>query len=242
MAIAREQIIDVALALLDEGGIDNVTTRRLAERLHVQQPALYWHFRSKQELFDAISERMMAEGHTRRIPKRGETWQQFVAENARSFRRALRAHRDGARVHAGTKPAPADIAGLEAQLDAYVRAGFTPQIALEAGIAIGRYVVGCVLEEQADADRRFDPRDFIEEFAGYPHLYETLKDHLSVTDAEGDEIAFEAGLQLIIDGLEAHLRRPRPTRHPGGGRPPRPAGNQARTGQRGGPRAPRRER
>jgi len=242
MALAREQIIDVALALLDEGGIDNLTTRRLAERLHVQQPALYWHFRNKQELFDAISERMMAQGHTRRAPKRGETWQQFVAENARSFRRALRAHRDGARVHAGTKPAAADIAGLEAQLEVYVRAGFTAQIALEAGIAIGRYVVGCVLEEQADADRRFDPREFIEEFAAYPHLYETLKQHLSVSDAEGDEIAFEAGLQLIIDGLEAQLSRPRPTRHPGGSRTPRPPRNQARTGQRGGQRTPRPQR
>lgn len=241
MAIAREQIIDVALALLDEGGIDNVTTRRLAERLKVQQPALYWHFRNKQELLDAVSARMMATGHTRRTPKRGETWQKFVAENARSFRCALLAHRDGARIHAGTKPVPADIAALETQLDIYVRAGFTSKTALEAGIAIGRYVIGCVLEEQADADRRFDPRDFIEEFAAYPHLYETLKGHLSVSDKEGDEIAFEAGLQLIIAGLEAQLERQRPTRH-SGGRAVRPSGNQTRTGERGGHRSPGRER
>jgi TetR/AcrR family tetracycline transcriptional repressor len=231
MALAREKIVDVALELLDDGGIDNLTTRRLAERLHVQQPALYWHFRNKQELFDAISERMMAEGHTRRAPKRGETWQEFVAENARSFRRALLAHRDGARVHAGTKPAPADIAGLEAQLDIYVKAGFTPQTALEAGIAIGRYVVGCVLEEQADADRRFDPRDFIEEFTAYPKLYETLQQHLAVPDKEGDEIAFEAGLQLIIGGLEARLNPPpKPTKRTGAARAGR--GTPARRGAR----------
>jgi TetR/AcrR family tetracycline transcriptional repressor len=231
MALAREQIIDVALELLDEGGIENVTTRRIAERLKVQQPALYWHFRNKQELFDAVSARMMATGHTRRTPKRGETWQKFVAENARSFRRALLAHRDGARIHAGTKPVPADIAALETQLDIYVRAGFTSKTALEAGIAIGRYVIGCVLEEQADADRRFDPRDFIEEFAAYPRLYETLKDHLSVSDKEGDEIAFEAGLQMIIAGLEAQLQCTR-----------QPSGSRASATPRGGRRLPIRER
>ena len=47
MAIEREKILDAALMLINEVGLDKFTTRRLAERLGVQQPALYWHFRSK---------------------------------------------------------------------------------------------------------------------------------------------------------------------------------------------------
>ncbi|HIF4670475.1 TPA: TetR family transcriptional regulator, partial [Escherichia coli] len=40
-------VIRAALDLLNEVGVDGLTTRKLAERLGVQQPALYWHFRNK---------------------------------------------------------------------------------------------------------------------------------------------------------------------------------------------------
>ncbi|HDB9777507.1 TPA: TetR family transcriptional regulator, partial [Escherichia coli] len=38
-------VIRVALDLLNEVGVEALTTRKLAKRLGVQQPALYWHFR-----------------------------------------------------------------------------------------------------------------------------------------------------------------------------------------------------
>ncbi len=55
----RETVIQAALELLNEVGVDNLTTRKLAERLKVQQPALYWHFRNKRALLDALSEAML---------------------------------------------------------------------------------------------------------------------------------------------------------------------------------------
>ena len=51
-------VIAAALELLNEVGMDNLTTRKLAERLKVQQPALYWHFQSKRALLDALAEAM----------------------------------------------------------------------------------------------------------------------------------------------------------------------------------------
>ena len=45
-------VIRAALDLLNEVGVDGLTTRKLAERLGVQQPALYWHFRNKRALLD----------------------------------------------------------------------------------------------------------------------------------------------------------------------------------------------
>ncbi|MBU1305574.1 MAG: TetR family transcriptional regulator, partial [Alphaproteobacteria bacterium] len=53
MAIDRDRIIDEALLLLNEVGIDKLSTRKLAERLGVAQPALYWHFKNKSALLDA---------------------------------------------------------------------------------------------------------------------------------------------------------------------------------------------
>ncbi|HNG17360.1 TetR family transcriptional regulator, partial [Accumulibacter sp.] len=48
-------VIRAALDLLNEVGVDGLTTRKLAERLGVQQPALYWHFRNKRALLDALA-------------------------------------------------------------------------------------------------------------------------------------------------------------------------------------------
>ncbi len=56
-------VIAAALELLNEVGMDSLTTRKLAERLKVQQPALYWHFQNKRALLDALAEAMLAERH-----------------------------------------------------------------------------------------------------------------------------------------------------------------------------------
>ncbi len=97
-------VIAAALELLNEVGMDSLTTRKLAERLKVQQPALYWHFQNKRALLDALAEAMLAERHTRSLPEENEDWRVFLKENALSFRTALLSYRDGARIHAGTRP------------------------------------------------------------------------------------------------------------------------------------------
>ena len=72
MALQREEILEAALALLNEVGLDQFSTRRLAERLGVQQPALYWHFRNKSALLDALNGEMLARFHDNRLPAPGE--------------------------------------------------------------------------------------------------------------------------------------------------------------------------
>ena len=55
MKLDRDVILQAALSLLDEVGMDKLSTRLLAERLGVQQPALYWHFKNKRALLDAMN-------------------------------------------------------------------------------------------------------------------------------------------------------------------------------------------
>ena len=203
MPIAREQITHAAVALLDEVGIDQFTTRRLAERLGVQQPALYWHFKNKREILDAVNEHIMLEGHLSRVPRPGESWQDFVRSNARSFRDSLLAHRDAARVHAGTRPGPSDLAGVEAQMRLYIDAGFDEPTLAYAGIAISRYVMGSVLEEQAEHERPAEP--LTAEFDNYPTLKRIVETHLVNDQPDIDERTFELGLDLIVRGLESRL-------------------------------------
>lgn len=71
----RDTVIAQALDLLDEVGLDAVSTRRLAKRLGVEQPSLYWHFRSKAALLSAMAEAAMAPHATAPLPTPSDHWQ-----------------------------------------------------------------------------------------------------------------------------------------------------------------------
>lgn len=215
MAIERETILDAALALLNEVGLDRFTTRKLAERLGVQQPALYWHFRNKSALLDEVNEEMLARFHTHRMPEPRESWDHFTVAHARSFRNAMRSVRDGARINAGTRPSTRQFADAEKQLALYVDAGFTATEAFSISIAIARFVVGFVLEEQDERDRAEEypdwPGDPLQEVAEFPLLSEALQP-LIHTGMINTESVFEGGLAYMVAGIRASLngrRRPR---------------------------------
>jgi len=61
MTSRKTEILDTALALAFEGGPNRVTTVAIAEQLGLTQPAIYRHFRSKADLWAAITERLGAE-------------------------------------------------------------------------------------------------------------------------------------------------------------------------------------
>ncbi len=142
-------MVRAALELLDEVGIDALSTRRLAERLGVQSPTLYWHFRNKAELLAAMAEAVMQERRQQPLPAPGQSWQSWFIANAHGFRHALLGRRDGARLHAGTRPQGALFDDVEAKLGVLCAAGFEPVQAIGLLLAVSRFVVGWVLEEQA---------------------------------------------------------------------------------------------
>lgn len=61
MAARRQEILDVALALADEGGLNAVTMRAIARRLGVTAMALYPHVASKDDLLDGLVGRLLQE-------------------------------------------------------------------------------------------------------------------------------------------------------------------------------------
>lgn len=210
MAIGRDGIIDEALRLLDEVGIDKLSTRKLAERLGVQQPALYWHFRNKSELLDAINSEMLLRFHSDRLPKPGQDWVAFTLANARSIRKTLLSVRDGARLTAGTRPSVAEFADVEKVLQLYVDSGFSAREAFEIAICVTRYVVGYVLEEQGERERQqidqnAPKTDFGTELAPFPLLAKALETFHEAGTVNTEEV-FESGLKCLIAGMQETLR------------------------------------
>lgn len=205
MAIGRERILDAAIVLLDEVGIDNLTTRRLADKLKVQQPALYWHFKNKRALLDAINSEILVRHHTYGAPRPGDSWRSFLVNSSRSFRNALLAHRDGGRVHVGTHPEPRDLAEYEQQLQLYVEAGLNPGAAMVVSLSVNRFIIGSVLEEQAEDDQPSDPEMMEVLLADFPILRTAMTAQMQGTEVESNERAFETGLEVFIAGIHAML-------------------------------------
>lgn len=202
MKLDREAILEAALALLDEVGMDKLSTRLLAERLGVQQPALYWHFKNKRALLDAMNGQILHRTHERKLPLPGETWDAFLRENAHSFRRALLARRDGARLHAGSEPDPGDLDMVEAQLAAVVGLGVPVAQAMTLLIALGRYTVGCVLEQQATPPDAATQQQALDAAAASRPL---LAEAFATYRRAGPDALFEIGVDLMLEGAKARL-------------------------------------
>lgn len=174
-------MLQAALELLDEVGLDDLTTRRLAAKLGVQAGALYRHFTSKQALLDAIVEHILASSQPA-DPGAGE-WAAGVRSRAGAARAGMLAHRDGARLVATMRaPGPRATASFDAMIAAVAAAGIPAETAALAADTVFAYVNGFTIEEQA---RKLAGSTF--------------------TRAERDT-QFAAGLELIITGIGAGLQ------------------------------------
>ncbi|MEV4218037.1 TetR/AcrR family transcriptional regulator C-terminal domain-containing protein [Nonomuraea sp. NPDC049725] len=195
-ALSPQVLVETALRLLDEVGLDGLTVRRLAAELGVRSPALYWHIRTKQELLDGMADAIvLAAGMG--PPSADETWQEWLARRARAYRRCLLAHRDSARIVAGaTRLGAETVARFDEELAELVRRGFGPVLALRAITHVTHYVNGFVLQEQAERPESGQP-------AGPPG--ETLAAALREGGSPLGEEAFEHGLRTLVAGIEADI-------------------------------------
>lgn len=209
--LTRETMIEAALRLLDDVGLDGLTVRRLATELGVQSPALYWHIRTKQELLDGMADAIvLAAGMG--PPENGESWQEWLGRRARAYRDSVLAHRDGARiVSTAAQLSPATVRMFDRELAAMVGCGFAPVLALRTISTISHYVNGFALQAQSarrvalDADVALSERlsEVAERFGG-----DTSAPLITAMVEGGNpfgEEAFEHGLRALIKGTEAAL-------------------------------------
>ena len=210
--VTRVAVVDAALALLAEGGLEAVSFRRIAKQLGVAGPTLYWHVENKRQLMDLMADELVRRtGRVYDGPEHGQSWWEWLRADAQRMFDALIATRDAPRVLAGNRPSPDSFGGIERALGELVAAsGMTPGEAQQTMFAIGAYVIGSATEWQAEAERESaqplpDPADDkanrmrADFLADKPLLLAAINERLS----RPFTATFEFGLDLLITGLRA---------------------------------------
>jgi AcrR family transcriptional regulator len=82
----KEKIQEVAIELFTEQGYDKTSLREIAERLEVSKAALYYHFKSKEEILRSITEALV--GAVNELIEWGEN-QARTTESRKEFLRRI---------------------------------------------------------------------------------------------------------------------------------------------------------
>lgn len=200
MALTRDAVVDTAVRLLAESGLEGLTLRRLGRELGVSAPTLYWHVADKRTLLDHVAERLLAGQWADAPAGGGDAWRCWLRERSLAQYRVLVAHRDAALVVAGNRPTPDGLDDFESVLATLVAAGFEPVDAFRSLMDVGHYVIGSAVEYHAEVARpRSEP---IPPDAGRRPWLATVG---PAVEAEGPETQFLHGLDLILDGMRARL-------------------------------------
>ena len=178
----QERIVSAALALLDEVGLEGLSTRRLARDLGIKSASLYWHFKNKDGLLDAMCSAMFNESMGMLKPGKGRfDWAKWLADGARMIRRTALSRRDGALIMARVRPLGKRSAErTRRNVTMLQELGFSHDEAAHIIVTLRRYAIGRALQEQADIAAGKVP-------------------------IEGGQEAFEFGLGLIIDSLRHRI-------------------------------------
>jgi TetR/AcrR family tetracycline transcriptional repressor len=151
MKVNREIVVEAGLKLLNEVGLEQLTLRRLAKKLKIQAPTLYWHFKSKEALIDAVATLVLAEGAPGLVPlKSANDWETWVNAFGIGLRQTLLKYRDGARVVAGSRLTDTVFMETTELIGSrLVEAGFSVRKAVVLMSTVYTFTISFVIEEQA---------------------------------------------------------------------------------------------
>jgi AcrR family transcriptional regulator len=204
--LSRERVLDAAVALADETGLESLSMRKLGEAVGVEAMSLYNHVANKDDLLDGMTDAVFAEID---LPASGNDWRTAMRERAISVRTVLARHPWATPLmQSRTTPGPATMRHHDTVIGTLRAAGFSVELTAHAFSALDSYIYGFALQQ------RSLPFQTGEEAAGiaetilarfpadeYPHLAELTVEHVLQPGYDyGDEFLF--GLDLILDGVE----------------------------------------
>lgn len=203
--LSRAAIVDAAIAVIDDDGVEAVSMRTVARRLRVDPKSLYNHVADKGALLDGVAERIIS---LIRVPEPTGDARADLRAICLAYREAALAAHPRAAVLVLTRrvESAGPLAPLDAVLSILARAGYSPAAAVHVVRTVLAFITGTLLRE-ADATATFGANDPATVAArttalresGFPAVGEAAP-HLARCDHEHE---FLAGLDVILDGFAA---------------------------------------
>jgi AcrR family transcriptional regulator len=206
--LTRERVLSTALALADQGGIESLSMRKLAQELDVVPMALYRHVANKDELLNGMIDVVVGEIDP---PETGVEWKTAIRQRILSARRALLRHPWASRVmESRAEPTPTVLAYMDSMMGMFLAGGFSIDLVHHTMHAMGSRMMGFSQElfnDTADVDPRADAEMWRAMADQYPNIAELVEvvyhDDATVVGAGcDDQFEFEFALDLMLDGLE----------------------------------------
>jgi len=217
-ALTKERILQAAVALADEGGVESLSMRRIAQELDVVPMALYKHVANKDEMLDAMVDVVVGEIDP---PLEDTDWKTAIRERVLSARRALLRHPWASQViESRPEPTPTVIAYMDSMMGILRSGGFSIDLMHHTMHVMGSRILG-FSQELFDDTSSMPEEEAIAMWAQlaerYPNIA-ALVGEISggeISHDEGsvvgggcdDQFEFEFALDLLLDGLERLRQR-----------------------------------
>jgi AcrR family transcriptional regulator len=214
LPLSRERVLEAAIRVADEGGLEAVTMRRLADELGAEAMSLYYHVARKEDVLDGVVDVIITEindvvGRID-VPAVGANWKDAVRQRILAARQVLLRHPWAPQLLETRTTVSMPVVRYHDELVRLLReGGFSYDVAHHALHALGSRALGFTQElfnpgDSAGADASIAPEALASQF---PHLAGLLSEvaHDDPDSTLGwcdDQTEFEFGLDLILDGLD----------------------------------------
>lgn len=217
-SINPDDIIDGAFELAEQIGVDNLSMPLLGKHLGVGVTSIYWYFRKKDDLLNAMTTRALRQ-YTFATPYvEAKDWRQTLSNHAHSMRSTFLGNPilcDLILIRSALSPRAAQVGVQEVEraIASLVEAGLSPQDAFDTYSTVSVHIRGSVvLQRLSEKNRASDaegPSDFQEAVvidpAVTPLLAEANRQGHRVGAA--DDANFEYGLNCILDHAERLIEK-----------------------------------
>jgi AcrR family transcriptional regulator len=216
--LTKERILRAAVALADEGGVESLSMRRIAQEVDVVPMALYKHVANKDEMLDGMVDVVVGEIDP---PLADTDWKTAIRERVLSARRALLRHPWATQViESRTEPTPTVIGYMDSMMGIFRSGGFSIDLMHHTMHVMGSRILG-FSQELFDDTASMPEEEAIAMWAQladrYPNIA-ALVGEISggeISHDEGsvvgggcdDQFEFEFALDLMLDGLERLRQR-----------------------------------
>lgn len=204
LPLSRDRVLRAALQLADEGGLESLSMRKLAETLGVKAMSLYNHVANKNDIIEGIVDQVMGEIA---LPDLSLPWKDAMRQRAISAHQVLLHHPWAAiAIMSGVNVGPAALRYVDMTLGCLREAGFSWEMADHAWNAMDSHIYGFTLQALNFPFEEDEYAAVAKDFVGmlppeeYPYMNGLTQEIIARRYNGIHDFAF--GLDILLNGLD----------------------------------------